>query len=114
MISRILLAVPQRAMAFLFLLAVLLLSAPGTQAKNRYEVHNEGDPGDGVLQPRPHVIPPNLGPQITSTSPFGIFRLILFNTWSLPNHLLTFLNSILFFHGPSYLISKPLALHKEV
>ncbi len=57
MVSRILLAVPRRAMAFLFLLAVLLLSAPGTQAKNPYEMHNEGDPGDGVLQPRPHVIP---------------------------------------------------------
>ena len=59
MVSRIRLAGLRRTMALLFLLVALLLIAPGTQAKNPYNYTDdiEGDPGDGVLQPRPQTVP---------------------------------------------------------
>jgi len=46
-------------MVFLFLLVVLFLFAPDTQARNNYDYTDvvEGDPGDGVLRPVPQVEP---------------------------------------------------------
>ena len=59
MVSRMNMASLRQALALLILLAALLLPFSGAQARNPYEYTDvvEGDPGDGVLQPGPEVVP---------------------------------------------------------
>jgi hypothetical protein len=87
MVSRILLASPWRAMAFLFLLAAVMFFAPGTQAKNPYQMsdYTEGDPGDGVLNPDPNEgREPEPAPQGFSAPAFYFILIDLGNNQFLP------------------------------
>ncbi len=86
MVSRALLATSRLAITYLFVFLMLLASVSESQARTRYTFSDggEGDPGDGVLQPKPQVIPDPV--TITMNNSSVVFTIVLVNLGD--NHFL--------------------------